>query len=321
MMGTNMVGFIIRRVLVAIPVMIGLTLVMFALVHLAPGDPVEAFISPNSPPTFLEQARHNFGLDKPLPEQYVIYVGNLLKGDFGTSISFGQKPVWELIKSHAGATLVLQSISLLIALVIAIPLGILSALRQYSFLDNTTTIGAFVGWAIPNFWLALLLQFYLSVKLHWLPALSTGQSSVAFPGKIKYLIMPVIVLALPSIAYFARFMRSAMLEVVHQDYMTTARAKGLHERVVVNRHAMRNALIPMITTTGLQVAHILSGAVIIEQIFAWPGLGYLSYQAITRRDYPVILGVTIIAGAFVVLVNIIVDILYVVVDPRVSLSG
>jgi peptide/nickel transport system permease protein len=159
------------------------------------------------------------------------------------------------------------------------------------------------------------------VRLHWLPALSTGQSSVGFPEKIKYLIMPVIVLALPSIAYFTRFMRSAMLEVIHQDFMTTARAKGLHERTVVNRHALRNGLIPMITTTGLQIAHILGGAVIIEQIFAWPGLGYLSYQAITQRDYPVILGVTILAGAFVIVVNIIVDILYVVVDPRVSLSG
>jgi peptide/nickel transport system permease protein len=321
MMSSNIVGFTIRRVLVAIPVMIGLTIVMFALVHLAPGDPVEAFISPNSPPTFVEQARHNFGLDKPLPEQYVIYVSHLLRGDFGTSISFGQQSVLHLIKTHAGATLVLQGISLVLALIIAIPLGILSALKQYSILDNTTTVGAFVGWAIPNFWLALLLQFYLSVRLHWLPALSTNQANVGFPEKIKYIIMPVVVLALPSVAYFARFMRSAMLEVVHQDFMTTARAKGLHERVVVNRHALRNALIPMITTTGLQVAHILSGAVIIEQIFAWPGLGYLSYQAIGRRDYPVILGVTIIAGAFVVVINIIVDILYVVVDPRVSLSG
>jgi peptide/nickel transport system permease protein len=320
-MRTSLVGFIIRRILIAIPVMLGLTILMFALIHLAPGDPVQAFISPGSDPSFVAQARHNFGLDKPLPEQYVIYLSQLVRGDLGTAIGFGGQSVWHLIKTHAGATIELQVISLVIALVIAIPLGILSALKQYSFLDNTTTVGAFVGWAIPNFWLALLLQFYLSVKLHWLPALSTGQSDVAFPGKIKYFIMPVIVLALPSIAYFARFMRSAMLEVIHQDFMTTARSKGLRERTVVNRHALRNALIPMITTAGLQVAHILGGAVIIEQIFAWPGLGYLSYQAITRRDYPVILGVTILAGAFVIIVNVIVDILYVVVDPRVSLSG
>lgn len=320
-MRTSVVGYTIRRVLIGIPVLLGLTVVMFTLVHLAPGDPVEAFITPGTDPSYIAQARRNFGLDKPLPEQYVIYLGQLVRGNLGTAITFNTQSVWTLIKAHAGATIELQVISLVLALLIAIPLGILSALKQYSLLDNTTTVGAFIGWAIPNFWLALLLQFYLSVKLGWLPALSTGQSSVAFPERIKYLIMPVIVLAFPSVAYFARFMRSAMLEVVHQDYMTTARAKGLRERTVVYRHALRNAFIPMVTTTGLQVAHILSGAVIIEQIFAWPGLGWLSYQAITQRDYPVILGVTIIAGAFVIVVNIVVDILYVVVDPRVSLSG
>jgi peptide/nickel transport system permease protein len=320
-MRSGFLGFTIRRILVAIPVMIGLTLVMFTLIHLAPGDPVQAFISPGSDPSFVTQARHNFGLDRPLPEQYVIYLGQLVRGNLGYAIGFGGQSVTHLIKTHAAATIELQAVSLVLALLIAIPLGIMSALKQYSLLDNTTTVGAFVGWAIPNFWLALLLQFYLSVKLGWLPALSTDQATAAFPERLKYWIMPVVVLALPSVAYFARFMRSAMLEVIHQDYMTTARAKGLHERVVVNRHALRNALIPMITTTGLQVAHILSGAVIIEQIFTWPGLGYLSYQAISRRDYPVILGVTIVAGAFVILVNIIVDILYVVVDPRVSLSG
>ena len=321
-MRTNVFGYTIRRVLIGIPVLLGLTVVMFALIHLAPGDPVDAFISPGfADPAMITQMRHNLGLDKPLPEQYLIYVGHLVRGDLGTAISFNGQSVWHLIKTHAAATIVLQAISLGLALVIAVPLGILSALKQYSFLDNTTTVGAFIGWAIPNFWLALLLQFYLSVQLHWLPALAAGQESVAFPERIKYFIMPVIVLSFPSVAYFARFMRSAMLEVVHQDYMTTARAKGLHERLVVSRHALRNAFIPMVTTIGLQVAHILSGAVIIEQIFAWPGLGQLAYMAILQRDYPVILGVTTVAGAFVIVVNILVDILYVVVDPRVSLAG
>jgi len=321
-MRTNVVGYIVRRVLIGIPVLLGLTVIMFGLVHLAPGDPVDAFISPGlADPATIAQMRHNLGLDKPLPEQYLIYVGHLLRGDLGTAISFNGQSVWHLIQTHAGATIQLQVISLVLALVIAIPLGILSALRQYSFLDNTTTVGAFIGWAIPNFWLALLLQFWLSVQLHWLPAISTDQATQPFPGRIKYFIMPVIVLAFPSVAYFTRFMRSAMLEVVHQDYMTTARAKGLRERIVVSRHALRNAFIPMVTTIGLQVAHVLSGAVIIEQIFAWPGLGLLAYSAILQRDYPVILGVTTMAGAFVIVVNIIVDILYVVVDPRVSLAG
>jgi peptide/nickel transport system permease protein len=321
-MSGNVIGFLIRRILVALPVIFGLTVIMFLLIHLAPGDPVEAFISPGSAsPQFIAQARKNYGLDKPLPVQYAIYMSHIVRGDFGTAYTFNGQSVLSLIKDHARATIVLQVVSILLALIIAIPLGILSAVKQYSFIDNTTTVGSFVGWAIPNFWLALLLQFYLSVKLHWLPAISTGEASAAFPGRIKFFIMPIIVLALPSIAYFARFMRSAMLEVTHQDYMTTARAKGIHDRVVLVRHGLRNAMIPMVTVTGLQVARILSGAVIIEQIFAWPGLGYLAYSAITQRDYPVILGVTIIAGTFVIIVNILVDVLYVIVDPRISLPS
>jgi peptide/nickel transport system permease protein len=310
-----------RRVLLVIPLLLGLTILMFALVHLAPGDPVRAFISdPNVDPSFVEQARHNLGLDQPLPVQYVKYVWQLVRGDFGTAYTFNSKPVLSLIVSRLPATVLLQAISLIVALFIAIPLGILSATRQYSFLDNTTTVGSFIGLAIPNFWLALLLQLYLAVKLHWLPAISTGWQNAPFPERLKYLVMPVIVLALPSIAYFARFMRSAMLEVLRQDYMTSARAKGLTDRTVLYRHGLRNALIPMVTVAGLQFSRILSGAVIIEQIFAWPGLGLLAYDAITRRDYPVILGVTLVSGAFVILINILIDFLYVLVDPRVSLS-
>lgn len=322
-MNSNVLGFTIRRILVGIPVLIGLSIVMFGLIHLAPGDPVEALVSQGSAitPQALEQARKNFGLDKPIPVQYLIYVGHLVRGDFGTSYASNGKSVWSLIKAAAGATIILQVVSLAIALLLAIPLGILSALKQYSFLDNSTTVGAFIGLALPNFWLALLLQFYLSVKLGWLPAISSAQATAPFPERIKYFVMPVIVLAFPSVAYFARFMRSAMLEVIHQDYITTARARGLRERVVIFHHGLRNAFIPMVTTIGLQLARILSGAVIIEQIFAWPGLGLLAYNAILQRDYPVILGVTIIAGAFVVVVNIIVDILYVVVDPRVALGS
>lgn len=319
---SNIGTYMLRRVLLVIPLLIGLTVIMFALIHLAPGDPVRAFISEQGgDPTFVAQMRHNLGLDKPIPVQYAIYMGHLVRGDLGTAYTFNSKPVMELIKDRAGATIILQGISLLVALLIAIPLGILSATRQYSWLDNTTTVGSFVGLAIPNFWLALLLQLFVSVKMGWLPTISTGWADAAFPGKLKYLIMPVAVLAFPSVAYFARFMRSAMLEVLRQDYMTTARAKGLGSRAVLYRHGLRNALIPMVTVTGLQVSRLLSGSIIIEQIFAWPGLGLLAYDAITRRDYPVILGVTVVAGTFVLLINIVIDFLYVVVDPRVSLSG
>jgi len=318
----NIGQYMIRRVLIVIPLLIGLSIVMFALIHLAPGDPVRAFISqPGVDPAFIAQARHNLGLDQPLPIQYAKYLGRLVRGDFGTAYTFNSRSVLSLIGDRIGATVVLQGISLGLALLIAIPLGILSATRQYSWLDNTTTVGSFIGLAIPNFWLALLLQLYLSVQLRWLPTISTGQAQAPFPGRIKYFVMPVIVLSLPSIAYFARFMRSAMLEVMRQDYMTSARAKGLSNRAVLYRHGLRNALIPMITVSGLQISRVLGGAVIIEQIFAWPGLGLLAYDAITRRDYPVILGVTMVAGAFVILVNILIDFVYVLADPCVSLSG
>ncbi len=318
----NIGTYMARRALMVIPLLLGLTIIMFALVHLAPGDPVRAFIADtNADPAFIAQARHNLGLDQPLPVQYVKYLGRLLHGDLGTAYTFNSRPVLSLILSRLGATVLLQAISLIVALAIAIPLGILSATRQYSLLDNTTTVGSFIGLAIPNFWLALLLQLYLAVKLHWLPTISTGWSSAPFPARLKYLVMPVIVLALPSIAYFARFMRSAMLEVLRQDYMTSARAKGLTDRTVLYRHGLRNALVPMVTVAGLQFSRILSGAVIIEQIFAWPGLGLLAYDAITRRDYPVILGVTLVAGTFVILFNILVDFVYVLVDPRVSFTG
>jgi peptide/nickel transport system permease protein len=174
---------------------------------------------------------------------------------------------------------------------------------------------------LPNFWLALLLQIWIGVKLGWLPVISTGQANADYPERLKYFIMPVIVLALPNIAYFARFMRSSMLEVINQDYVTVARAKGLDKRNVLYRHALRNALIPMVTIVGLQLPRILSGAVIIEQIFAWPGLGDLAFKAIGQRDYPVILAVTLLSGAAVMIVNLLTDLVYVLVDPRVSLSS
>lgn len=321
LMSGSIAAYMLRRVLTAIPLLIGLSVIMFTLVHLAPGDPVLVYAPVNANPEYIEQARKNYGLDKPLPIQYLNYMGNLVRGDLGTAISFNGKPVLTLIKERAGATIALQVAALSLALLIAIPVGILSATRQYSFLDNTTTVGSFLGLAIPNFWLALLLQFYFGVKLGWLPTISTGQAAAPFPERIKFFILPVIVLALPSIAYFARFMRSAMLEVLHQDYMTTAKSKGLGGRTILYRHGLRNALIPMVTVTGLQMASILGGAVIIEQIFAWPGLGLLAYDAITHLDYPVILGVTLLAGAFVIFVSLIVDLLYVVVDPRVAITG
>ncbi len=316
-------AYLVRRVLLLVPLLLGLSLIMFGLIHAAPGDPVTARLGPQAAanPEFLTQARKNLGLDQPLPVQYVRWLGDLLQGDLGNAYTFNNVPVLDLIQSRFWGTVQLQGVSLLLGLLIAIPVGIVSATRQYSTTDNLVTVGSFIGLALPNFWLALLLQIWLSVELGWLPTVSTGQARAGFPERLEYFVMPVIVLALPNIAYFARFMRSSMLEVIGQDYVTVARAKGLEPRAVLYRHALRNALIPMVTVVGLQLPRVLSGAVIIEQIFAWPGLGRLAYDAIGQRDYPVILGVTMVTGAAVMVVNVLTDLAYALVDPRVGVQG
>lgn len=315
-------SYLVRRTLILIPLMFGLSVVMFALIHAAPGDPVVAMMGPTaaSNPRYVEQARANLGLDDSLPKQYITWAGNLLHGDFGTAYTFGNKPVIELIGGRFWATVMLQGIALLLGILIAIPIGIISATRQYSKTDNAVTIFSFIGLALPNFWLALLLQVWIAVKLGWLPVISTGQANAQFPERIKFFILPVLVLVLPNIAYFARFMRSSMLEVKNQDYVTVARAKGLPNKAVLYRHSLRNALIPMITVIGLQIPTIIGGAVIIEQIFAWPGLGDLAVKAIGQRDYPVILAITLLSGLVVMVVNVLVDVFYAIADPRVRLS-
>ena len=296
---------------------------MFGLIHAAPGDPAIAMMGPQAAanPRFLAQARENLGLDQPLPVQYLRWLGRLLRGDLGRAYTFNNKPVLTLIGERFWGTVQLQGIALGLGLALAVPVGIVAATRQYSSLDNTVTVGSFLGLALPNFWLALLLQIWLSVQLGWLPTISTAQATAPPGERWRYFVMPVVVLALPNIAYFARFMRSAMLEVIHQDYVAVARAKGLEDRAVLYRHALRNALIPMVTVVGLQLPRILSGAVVIEQIFAWPGLGLLAYDAIGRRDYPVILGVTMLTGAAVMIVNVLVNLVYALVNPRIAVGG
>ena len=316
-------AYMIRRAVMLIPLLIGLSILMFTLIHAAPGDPTVALMGATAAhnPVAIEQTRKRLGLDKSLPEQYLIWAKHLVQGDFGTAATFNNTSVLKLVKQRLWTTVQLQGLALLIALLLAIPIGIISATRQYSALDNIVTVGSFLGISLPNFWLALLLQIWVGVKLHWFPVISTNQANVAFPGRLRYFVLPVIVLVLPQVAYFARFMRSSMLEVINQDYVTVARAKGLAPNAVLYGHALRNALVPMITVIGLQLPQILSGAVIIEQIFAWPGLGDLAYKSIGQRDYPVILAVTLLAGAAVMVVNLLTDFVYVLADPRVSLGG
>lgn len=316
-------AYMARRAVSLVPLVVGLSIVVFLLIQAAPGDPAVAMMGEQAArnPAYLEQARKNLGLDDPLPVQYLKWAGNILQGDFGTAYTFNRKPVLDLIGERFWATIQLQSLGLLIGLAIAVPVGIISATRQYSTIDNLVTVGSFLGLALPNFWLALLLQIWLAIELGWLPAISSNAAKTPFPDNIKYFVLPVTVLALPNIAFFARFMRSSMLEVINQDYITVARSKGLGARAVLYSHALRNALIPMITVVALQIPRILGGAVIIEQIFAWPGLGDLTYKAIGQRDYPVILAITLITGITVMLVNLLTDLVYVLVDPRVSLTG
>jgi peptide/nickel transport system permease protein len=311
-------AYILRRVLLLFPLLVGLTVIMFTMIHLAPGDPALAFVSEQSiDPDVIAQVRKNLGLDQPLPVQYIIWVGHVVRLDFGIAYTFNHKPVIDLIQERVPATLVLQSLALIASLAIAIPLGAVSAKKRYSWIDNTSTAGAFFGLALPSFWIALMLQLVFAVALGWFPASTTGVDESG-PGRLRYVALPTFVLVLPTVAVFTRYMRSSMLEVINQDYVTTARAKGLSEPRVTYRHALRNALIPLITIVGTQLARLLGGAIIVEYIFAWPGLGALAYESILRRDYPVVLALTLLTGAFILVVNVLVDIAYTFADPRLS---
>ncbi len=312
-----MARYVIRRILIMIPLLFGITLMVFVIINLAPGSPMAEFeANPRMSPKDIERIANNLGLNEPWYKRYAIWVSNLLRGDLGYSYINGAS-VTKQILTVLPNTLLLTLSATLFALVFAIPLGILSATRQYSALDNGVTVGSFIGLALPNFWLALLLQIWLSVELGWLPTISTGQAAAPFPERLKFFVLPVIVLALPNIAYFARFMRSAMLEVLRQDYIRTARAKGQRERLVVARHALKNAFIPVITVIGLQMGGLLGGAVVIEQIFGLPGIGWLILNAIYQRDYPVVQGGVFFVAIVFVLINLIVDLIYAYVDPRI----
>lgn len=310
--------YILRRIVLLLPLLLGLTVIVFTMIHLAPGDPALAFVSEQGiDPQVLAQIRKNLGLDQPLPVQYAIWLSHVVRLDFGTAYTFNGTPVIQLIAQRLPATLVLQFLALTVSLALAIPIGIVSARRQYSAIDNAATAGAFLGLALPNFWIALMLQLLLAVTLGWLPA-STSGADESGPGRLRYLILPVVILALPTLAVFTRFVRSSMLEVVKQDYVITARGKGLSEPAVTYRHALKNALIPIFTVVGTQLARLLGGSVVVEYIFAWPGLGALAYESILRRDYPVVLALTVLTGAFILVVNVIVDVAYTMADPRLS---
>ncbi len=314
-----MTTHILRRLIFAIPLLLGITVISFTIIHMAPGDPVLRFVSPDTSGADLERMRENLGLNQPLPVQYVKWLGKLVQGDFGNSLVDGQ-PVLEKIMERLPATLELSIVALTLALVIAIPVGVIAATKQYSVFDYVSTFFAFIGISIPDFWFGLLMMMLFSIKLGWLPAIGRGPTTgeVTLLLRIKHLIMPSFVLALSSTAGFTRYVRSSMLEVVRQDYIRTARSKGLSEKIIIYKHALRNALIPVVTLLGLSLPVLVSGSAIVENLFAWPGMGRLFVQSAFTRDYTVIMGTLLMSSTLVVLGNLLSDVLYALVDPRIK---
>ena len=311
-----MATYILRRLLLMPPLLVVLSVLVFGIVHLAPGDPTAALLSPEqiNDPVARARMRAQWGLDQPLPVQYAQWLSKAVTGDFGQS--FAGPRVTEMIGPAVMPTVGLQGASLALALLVAIPTGIASAVRRYSLFDNMSTGAAFLGISLPDFWFALLLQLLFAVQLGWLPSSTMGDTE-PWPDRARYLVMPVFILAMARMASFVRFMRGSMLEVLEQDYLVTARAKGLGEPMVLLRHALRNSLIPMITAVGLAMPRLVGGAVIVESVFAWPGLGKLAVDVVHSRDYPVMMALTMLTGAFILVVNLVVDVLYAVTDPRI----
>jgi len=325
-----LIKYIVRRVLGAIPLVIGIATIVFFAVNLAPGDPTARFLSPGMSQAVIDQMRTNFGLDEPLPVRYVKWLGAMLTGDFGYSFSHS-RPVLDVMWDFLPNTLVLSAASLLVAFVFGILIGTFQAVRQHSKLDSGLSVVLLFFYSMPSFWLALMLILTLSLFARnvwdwpiWFPAsamVGNDYDFLSLGGQIRdrlmHLVLPTLSLALVLTAGIARYMRGSMLEVIRQDYVRTARAKGLSERVVVFKHALRNALIPIITLIGLYIPVLFSGTVFIESVFAWPGMGRTIYDAISQRDYPLVMAGSFFFALMVVIANLVADVLYAVVDPRI----
>ncbi len=315
-----MARYTIRRILQMIPLMLGISLILFIIIQAAPGGPEGIMLQSGLmiDPSVIDAYRHRLGVDQPVYIQYFKWIAAALSGDLGFSFQTS-RPVSAMIMERMPATLELMTVSFILAALVAIPLGIYSALHQYSSFDLLGTTASFLGIAMPVFWFGLILQLVFSVKLGWLPVSGTVTvGDTSFWDHIKHLILPTIVLSLHSIAGWSRYMRSSMLGVIRSDYIRTANAKGLREKIVVFRHAVKNALIPVITIMALDLAGLFSGAVITETIFAWPGIGRLFVQSMYARDYPILMGILMMGSFMVVFFNLIADLVYGWLDPRIS---
>jgi peptide/nickel transport system permease protein len=313
--------YLVRRVLLAIPTLLVISFVLFAVLSLAPGDPLAQFAAnPSVPPEVRDNIRRSLGLDDPWPVRYVKWLFALSHGDWG--FSFGSRiPVWDLIKLRVPSTLAVVGIAYLLSLTLALPIGIFSALKQYSLFDHIATTFAFVGFSVPTFFTGLLLIIFLSVKLNLLPFIYDSTLQVrdlaSLGQQVRQSIMPILVLGLFQTATLVRYTRASMLENLPQDYVRTARAKGLAETSVVARHVVRNSLIPVITLIALSAPAVFSGAIITEQIFRVPGIGSLLITSIQNNDIPVIMAITFTFSFLVVVFNMIADVMYGVLDPRI----
>lgn len=303
-----MLNYLIKRLFSTVPVLIGISLLLFFMLRMLPGDPAQVLAGQMATPEEIENIRHQLGFDRPIYEQYAVYMGQLVRFDLGRSART-QNPVIMEIWARLPNTMLLAVVAIGLACLIGIPAGIISAVRPYSWIDYLVTITALFGLSMPVFWLGLMLVVVFSVVLKWLPAGGTGGW--------QYVILPSITLASFVVAFIARMTRATMLETLSQDFTTTARSKGLAEKVIVIKHALRNALIPIITVVGLQFGLLLGGAVLTETVFAWPGIGRLIVDSILARDYPMIQGVILIFGLLYILVNLAVDLIYGFVDPRI----
>ncbi|MDQ6671383.1 MAG: ABC transporter permease [Chloroflexota bacterium] len=310
-----MSSYILRRVLLLPPVLLGVSILVFLVLHLVPGNPAQVIAGPDAPPATVRQIEFELGLDRPLPEQYALYVGRVLQGDLGRSLR-SRRPVIADVMDALPNTLQLALVAAVMTPLIALPLGVMAAARHGRPLDTALMLASMLGITVPVFALGLGFMWVFGYQLRWFPISGYGGPVWTAEG-LKSVFLPALTLAVGAVATLARLTRSAMLEVLGQDYVRTARAKGLHERGVLLRHGLANALLPVVTVLGLQVALLLSGAFVTETVFAWPGIGRLAVFAIQARDFPLVQGTVLIIAVMFVLINLAIDVLYGYVDPRI----
>ncbi|MCD8011697.1 MAG: ABC transporter permease [Lachnospiraceae bacterium] len=312
--------YILKRILIAIPVLFGITLIDYGIMCLA-GSPLEMLQGPRVSEAAVQAKAIALGLDKPFYVQYFVWLGQILQGNLGYSIKSYQS-VSSMIASHLGPTLLLMGVSLIVSLLFSVPAGIYSAVHQYSKGDYAVVTVSFLGSSIPGFFFSLLLVYVFTIRLGWLP--SSGMTTLGTDSGAldvaRHMVMPVIVLSFSMAGSTIRYIRSAVLEILQQDYLRTARAKGIGRFRVINKHALRNALLPIITVIGMEIPMLFGGSIIIEQVFSWPGLGLMTMSAISNRDYPVIMGVCLLSAVVVLIANLLTDILYVLADPTIQLD-